>query len=136
MGTDRNIADWLLEHRAKTMSSLLSFFHEDLGIMAKVYDNNAKFSAKLYQLFETYIKSLFLGGNIFSYVPLIKLPKVSIIYETNDLINIFLFIECQQCIFRIHTNITMLSRIESCLRGSSFLSQQVNKQLCGFNNNE
>ncbi|RZC43137.1 uncharacterized protein BDFB_002659 [Asbolus verrucosus] len=75
VGTDRNIADWLLKHRANTMSSLISFFHQDIEMMSKLYDNNAKLSAKLYQLFETYLKYLFLGGNIFSYCPSIKLPK-------------------------------------------------------------
>ncbi|XP_044269482.1 uncharacterized protein LOC123014426 isoform X2 [Tribolium madens] len=75
VGTDRNIADWLLEHRANTMSSLISFFHQDIEIMSKLYDNSAKLSAKLYQLFETYLKYMFLGGNIFSYTPSLKLPK-------------------------------------------------------------
>jgi hypothetical protein len=44
--------------------------------MSRTYDNSTKLSAKLYQLFETYLKYLFLGGNIFSYSPSLKLPKV------------------------------------------------------------
>lgn len=45
--------------------------------MSKVYDDRFKLSSKLYQLFETYLKYLFLGGNIFSYSPSLKLPKVN-----------------------------------------------------------
>ncbi|KAJ3664390.1 hypothetical protein Zmor_008565 [Zophobas morio] len=75
VGTDRNIADWLLEHRANTMSSLISFFHQDIEVMSKLYTESSKLSAKLYQLFETYLKYLFLGGNIFAYSPSLKLPK-------------------------------------------------------------
>lgn len=76
MGTDRNVNDWLLKHRAKTLYSLVNFFHKDFESLATIYKNDS-LSAKLYHIFETYLKIIVFGGNIFSHIPSLVLPKVS-----------------------------------------------------------
>lgn len=75
VGTDRNIADWVLEHRADILTSLISFFHQDLQKMSELYQGSVNFSAKLYHMFETYLKILMYGGHTFFNIPTIQLPK-------------------------------------------------------------
>lgn len=75
VGTDRNIADWVLEYRADTLSSLITFFHNDLEVMGELYKNTETLSAKLYHMFETYLKILTYSSNLFSNIPKINLPK-------------------------------------------------------------
>ncbi|XP_065161908.1 uncharacterized protein HPS4 [Atheta coriaria] len=75
VGTDRNIADWVLEYRADTLSSLITFFHNDIAVMSEVYPSVECLSAKLYHMFETYIKILTYSSNLFSNIPKIHLPK-------------------------------------------------------------
>lgn len=82
VGTDRNIEDWLLEHRAKLLFSLVTFFHKDFSSLAQLYIGDT-LSAKLYHIFETYLKMLVFGSNIFSNIPTLALPKVSVI-SLND----------------------------------------------------
>ncbi|KAJ8925239.1 hypothetical protein NQ315_001426 [Exocentrus adspersus] len=74
VGTDRNINDWLLKHRARTLYSLVNFFHKDFELLASIYKNGS-LSAKLYHMFETYLKMIAFGGNIFSHIPSLSLPK-------------------------------------------------------------
>ncbi|XP_053987375.1 uncharacterized protein LOC128880872 isoform X1 [Hylaeus volcanicus] len=78
VGTDRNIHDWILERRASTLESLLKFFHCDLNKILESfnYDRN-KFTEKLYQMFETYLPILQYSANLFSNIPIIKLPKTA-----------------------------------------------------------
>lgn len=76
VGTDRNIADWVLEYRANILSSFIKFFHKNLECMSKLYDSKDNFRTKLYYMFETYLKVLMYGGNMFSNIPSIQLPKV------------------------------------------------------------
>uniref|UniRef100_A0A1Y1K6Y7 CCZ1/INTU/HSP4 first Longin domain-containing protein n=2 Tax=Photinus pyralis TaxID=7054 RepID=A0A1Y1K6Y7_PHOPY len=75
VGTDRNIADWVLEHRADLLRSLITFYHQDLLKMAELYQGSASLSAKLYHMFETYLKILTYGGHMFFNIPTIQLPK-------------------------------------------------------------
>lgn len=78
MGTDRNIHDWILERRADTLESLLKFFHCDLvQILESLNNDRNRFTEKLYQMFETYLPILQHSANLFSNIPVIKLPKVS-----------------------------------------------------------
>ncbi|XP_043787655.1 uncharacterized protein LOC122712241 isoform X2 [Apis laboriosa] len=76
VGTDRNIHDWILERRANTLESLLKFFHYDLNKILESFNNDRnKFTEKLYQMFETYLPILQYSANLFSNIPIIKLPK-------------------------------------------------------------
>ncbi|CAH0545655.1 unnamed protein product [Brassicogethes aeneus] len=74
-GTDRNISEWQLEHRAKTLYSIINFFHNDFSVLSQIYPKRENLSAKLYHMFETYLKMLVYGGNIFSHIPTLALPK-------------------------------------------------------------
>ncbi|XP_018314730.1 Hermansky-Pudlak syndrome 4 protein [Mycetomoellerius zeteki] len=76
VGTDRNIHDWILERRANTLESLLKFFHCDLvQILESLNNDRTRFTEKLYQMFETYLPILQHSANLFSNIPVIKLPK-------------------------------------------------------------
>ncbi|XP_070162156.1 uncharacterized protein Hps4 isoform X2 [Polyergus mexicanus] len=76
VGTDRNIHDWILERRADTLESLLKFFHCDLvKILESLNNDRNRFTEKLYQMFETYLPILQHSANLFSSIPVIKLPK-------------------------------------------------------------
>jgi len=78
VGTDRNIHDWILERRADILESLLKFFHCDLvQILESLNNDRNRFTEKLYQMFETYLPILQHNANLFSNIPVIKLPKVS-----------------------------------------------------------
>ncbi|XP_060534855.1 uncharacterized protein LOC132707153 [Cylas formicarius] len=93
VGTDRNVADWLLEHRATLLYSLVNFFNKDFETLGTLYRDEA-LTAKLYHMFETYLRMLFFGGNIFSHVPLLCLPKSASSVFTEAMT----FLEaCQQC---------------------------------------
>nr|CAH7734760.1 unnamed protein product [Callosobruchus chinensis] len=74
VGTDRNITDLLLEHRANTVYSLVKFFHNDFVSLADLYQGES-LPAKLYHIFDTYLKMLAFGGNVFSHIPTLNLPK-------------------------------------------------------------
>ncbi|VEN61177.1 unnamed protein product [Callosobruchus maculatus] len=74
VGTDRNITDLLLEHRANAVYSLVKFFHNDFVSLADLYQGES-LPAKLYHIFDTYLKMLTFGGNIFSHIPTLNLPK-------------------------------------------------------------
>ncbi|XP_011139698.1 uncharacterized protein LOC105183351 isoform X2 [Harpegnathos saltator] len=76
VGTDRNIQDWILERRADILESLLKFFHCDLvKILESLNNDRNRFTEKLYQMFETYLPILQYSANLFSNIPVIKLPK-------------------------------------------------------------
>lgn len=82
VGTDRNIADQLLEHRANLLSSLLKFFHRDLQSLHEQYAQPAQqpsrnLSEKLYHIFETYLPMLQRNGNTFQNVPKLRMPKTA-----------------------------------------------------------
>uniref|UniRef100_A0A6B2E9N5 CCZ1/INTU/HSP4 first Longin domain-containing protein n=1 Tax=Phlebotomus kandelakii TaxID=1109342 RepID=A0A6B2E9N5_9DIPT len=78
IGTDRNVSDSILEHRAKLLTSLVKLFHRDLE---NIYDQcmsisgqYRNFCTKLYYIMETYISAIQYNGNIFQNVPTLKLP--------------------------------------------------------------
>ncbi|KAH8376137.1 hypothetical protein KR200_001841 [Drosophila serrata] len=82
VGTDRNIGDELLEHRAELLSSLLKFFHRDLQTLYDQYAlppalNSRNLSEKLYHIFETYLPMLQRNGNTFQNVPRLRMPKTA-----------------------------------------------------------
>lgn len=75
VGTDRNVPDWILLHRNNLLTSLIEFYHKDIEEMANIYGNSDALSAKMYHMCETYLKIISFGGNIFSIIPSINLPK-------------------------------------------------------------
>ncbi|XP_044763401.1 uncharacterized protein LOC123320225 [Coccinella septempunctata] len=75
VGTDRNVPDWVLLHRNNLFNSLISFYHKDIEEIASIYGNSDALSAKMYHMCETYLKMISVGGNIFSIIPSINLPK-------------------------------------------------------------
>ncbi|KAH8401247.1 hypothetical protein KR009_004023, partial [Drosophila setifemur] len=82
VGTDRNIGDQLLEHRAELLSSLLKFFHRDLQTLYDQYAlppamTSRNLSEKLYHIFETYLPMLQRNGNTFQNVPRLRMPKTA-----------------------------------------------------------
>ncbi|KAL3271233.1 hypothetical protein HHI36_021727 [Cryptolaemus montrouzieri] len=75
VGTDRNVSDWILLHRNNLLTSLIKFYHKDIEEMAEIYGNSDALSAKMYHMCETYLKIISFGGNTFSIIPTISLPK-------------------------------------------------------------
>uniref|UniRef100_A0A1B0D979 CCZ1/INTU/HSP4 first Longin domain-containing protein n=1 Tax=Phlebotomus papatasi TaxID=29031 RepID=A0A1B0D979_PHLPP len=78
IGTDRNVSDSILEHRAKLLTSLVKLFHRDLQNIfdqcMSVSGQYRNFCTKLYYILETYISTIQYNGNIFQNVPTLKLP--------------------------------------------------------------
>ncbi|KAK9892501.1 hypothetical protein WA026_020491 [Henosepilachna vigintioctopunctata] len=56
VGTDRNIADWILFHRNNLLHDLIKFYHKNIEKMAGIYDNSEALSIKMYHVCETYLK--------------------------------------------------------------------------------
>ncbi|XP_033246886.1 uncharacterized protein LOC117185782 isoform X1 [Drosophila miranda] len=82
VGTDRNISDENLEHRAELLSSLLKFFHRDLQTLYDQYAqppalNTRNLCDKLYQIFETYLPMMHRNGDTFQNVPRLRMPKTA-----------------------------------------------------------
>lgn len=80
MGTDRNISDYLLQHRADLLSSLVKFYHRDLQLVYDQFPLQSQYknlSEKLYHIFETYLPILQYNGNIFQNVPKLRMPKTA-----------------------------------------------------------
>lgn len=75
IGSDRNIDDWILEYRLNILNSLIHFYHKDFEEIANLYDSYTSLSAKIYFIFETYLKILSNNGNIFANIPQMNLPK-------------------------------------------------------------
>lgn len=74
VGTDTNIPGSALEHRGNLINSLVNFFHKDFITLGRLYEKD-NLTAKLYHIFDTYLKLLFLGGCPFNQIPLSNLPK-------------------------------------------------------------
>lgn len=80
VGTDRNISESILEHRANLLTSLLKIYHCDIQTIHDQFSINGQYknlSEKLYHIFETYLPILQYNGNIFQSVPILTLPKSS-----------------------------------------------------------
>lgn len=67
----------MLQYRANVVYSMVNFFHKGFMALAQRYEAE-KLKAKLYHIFDTYLKLLYLGGNIFHNMPSLDLPQVSI----------------------------------------------------------
>lgn len=78
VGTDRNIQDWVLERRANCLESILKFFHCDLDTISLSFNHDRnKFTEKLYQMLEIYLPILQYSANLFTNMPMIKLPSTA-----------------------------------------------------------
>lgn len=87
IGTDRNLSNSILEHRANLLTSLVAFFHRDIQTMHDQFiagdqtdgggggGTYKSLSEKLYHIFETYLPILQYNGNIFQNMPISRLPK-------------------------------------------------------------
>lgn len=78
IGTDRNIAQSVLEHRADLLESFIKFFHKDIQTIYDQFSVNGQYKnlkEKLYHIFETYLPILQHNGNIFQTMPISRLPK-------------------------------------------------------------
>ncbi|XP_067010948.2 BLOC-3 complex member HPS4 isoform X2 [Anabrus simplex] len=75
VGTDRNIPNWILEHRADTLHQLVQFYHKDFDTMSSAISSENQFLSKLNQIFEVYVPIVQFSGNIFGNIPTIRLPK-------------------------------------------------------------
>ncbi|XP_065366838.1 uncharacterized protein HPS4 isoform X3 [Calliphora vicina] len=80
VGTDRNITDYLLQHRADLLASLVKFYHRDLQLVYDQFPLQSQYknlSEKLYHIFETYLPILQYNGNIFQNIPKLRMPKTA-----------------------------------------------------------
>lgn len=96
VGTDRNISDWVINHRADILCSLIRLYHLNIDSILQV-NSTKTFKEKLYQFFETYLPVLLFGGNTFTNAPTMQLPKVTINnYKLKkQSIFMFAFLECK-----------------------------------------
>nr|CAD7266214.1 unnamed protein product [Timema shepardi] len=78
VGTDHNIPDWVLEHRAATLHDLVRFYHQDLETIAVTAGSSeTSFRDKLCHIFETFLPILQYAANLFGTIPSIRLPKLA-----------------------------------------------------------
>lgn len=75
MGTDRNIQESLLTHRADLMVNILRLYHQDIETIHRQFNEAKNFSDKLYHIFETYLPILQYNGNLLQNVYKLFLPK-------------------------------------------------------------
>uniref|UniRef100_A0A1A9WC71 CCZ1/INTU/HSP4 first Longin domain-containing protein n=1 Tax=Glossina brevipalpis TaxID=37001 RepID=A0A1A9WC71_9MUSC len=80
VGSDRNISDYLLEHRVDLLTALVKFYHRDLQLVYDQFPLQSQYknlSEKLYHIFETYLPILQYNGNIFQNIPKLRIPKTA-----------------------------------------------------------
>ncbi|CAO1300770.1 unnamed protein product [Diamesa hyperborea] len=77
VGTDRNIHESLLNHRAELLVKILKLYHNDLNQLFELFKSSEpkQFSDKLYHIFETYLPILQYNGNLLQNVYKLFLPK-------------------------------------------------------------
>lgn len=75
MGTDRNIQESLLNHRAELMVNILRLYHRDIETIFEQFSEQKNFSDKLYHVFETYLPILQYNGSLLQNVYKLFLPK-------------------------------------------------------------
>lgn len=78
VGSDRNISEVVLEHRANFLHSLLKLYHCDINTIYKQSNatgQQTKFADKLYGIIESYLPLLQFNGNIFQNVSSFKIPR-------------------------------------------------------------
>ncbi|XP_055592952.1 uncharacterized protein LOC129744454 [Uranotaenia lowii] len=77
VGSDRNISENVLEHRANFLYTLVKMYHCDINAIHEIYSNDqeSKFPDKIYSIMESYLPLLQYNGNIFQNVSSLKIPK-------------------------------------------------------------
>lgn len=75
LGTDRNIQESLLNHRAELMTKILRLYHNDLNDIFENFSDQKNFSDKLYHIFETYLPVLQYNSNHLQNIYKLYLPK-------------------------------------------------------------
>lgn len=84
VGSDRNVASSILEHRSELLSSMVKFFHCDLQAIFNQFVNTDDYHKnlcdKLYHTFETILPILQHNGSIFQNMPISRLPKVNTVF--------------------------------------------------------
>uniref|UniRef100_A0A182SFY8 Uncharacterized protein n=1 Tax=Anopheles maculatus TaxID=74869 RepID=A0A182SFY8_9DIPT len=79
VGSDRNIAESILEYRASLLSSLIELYHGDFNTLYSVYvekEQKTGFNEKVFCLMESTLPLLQFNGNILQNMPLLRLPKL------------------------------------------------------------
>ncbi|XP_053677882.1 uncharacterized protein LOC128728252 [Anopheles nili] len=95
VGSDRNIADSILEYRANLLSSLIELYHGDFNTLYNSFvekEQKNRFNEKVFCLMESSLPLLQFNGNIFQNMPLLRLPKCAsnVYLETNQILQSFL----------------------------------------------
>nr|XP_040220483.2 uncharacterized protein LOC120948333 [Anopheles coluzzii] len=95
VGSDRNIAESILEYRASLLSSLIELYHGDLNTLYNVYvekEQKNGFNEKVFCLMESTLPLLQFNGNILQNMPLLRLPKCAsnVYLESNQILQSFL----------------------------------------------
>lgn len=75
VGTDRNIQESLLIHRAELLVNILKVYHRDIETIFEQFSEQKNFSDKLYHVFETYLPILQYNGSLLQNVYKLFLPK-------------------------------------------------------------
>lgn len=79
IGTDRNIHESILEHRAELLTSFIQLFHKNLQTIHEQFTISGQYknlSDKFYHIFETYLPILQYNGLVLQNMPISLLPKV------------------------------------------------------------
>uniref|UniRef100_A0A182PTC0 CCZ1/INTU/HSP4 first Longin domain-containing protein n=1 Tax=Anopheles epiroticus TaxID=199890 RepID=A0A182PTC0_9DIPT len=95
VGSDRNIAESILEYRASLLSSLIELYHGDFNTLYNVYvekEQKNGFNEKVFCLMESSLPLLQFNGNILQNMPLLRLPKCAsnVYLESNQILQSFL----------------------------------------------
>ncbi|XP_049282003.1 uncharacterized protein LOC125763193 [Anopheles funestus] len=95
VGSDRNIAESILEYRASLLSSLIELYHGDFNTLYNVYvekEQKTGFNEKVFCLMESTLPLLQFNGNILQNMPLLRLPKCAsnVYLESNQILQSFL----------------------------------------------
>ncbi|XP_052902449.1 uncharacterized protein LOC128309970 [Anopheles moucheti] len=95
VGSDRNIAESILEYRASLLSSLIELYHGDFNTLYNVYvekEQKTGFNEKVFCLMESTLPLLQYNGNILQNMPLLRLPKCAsnVYLESNQILQSFL----------------------------------------------
>ncbi|XP_050068636.1 uncharacterized protein LOC126557040 [Anopheles maculipalpis] len=95
VGSDRNIAESILEYRASLLSSLIELYHGDFSTLYSVYvekEQKTGFNEKVFCLMESTLPLLQFNGNILQNMPLLRLPKCAsnVYLESNQILQNFL----------------------------------------------
>uniref|UniRef100_A0A182Q042 CCZ1/INTU/HSP4 first Longin domain-containing protein n=1 Tax=Anopheles farauti TaxID=69004 RepID=A0A182Q042_9DIPT len=95
VGSDRNIAESILEYRASLLAALIELYHGDFNTLYNVYlekEHKNGFNEKVFCLMEACLPLLQFNGNIFQNMPLLRLPKCAsnVYLESNQILQSFL----------------------------------------------